>query len=553
MDCLKLAELLFPDVDKDTEYYEAQYPPRNLKEGAAVTRFAPSPTGFVHFGGLFPVLVGERLAHQSDGVFYLRIEDTDSKREVEGAENDIIKAFESFGIKFDESVVHGGEYGPYRQSDRRPIYRCYAKKLVAEGKAYPCFCSAEELAALREKQEAEKVIPGYYGKYVKCRDLSYEQVEENLKAGKPFVLRFKSFGSSENKVKFTDLIKGTIEITENDIDHVLLKSDGMPTYHLAHAVDDHLMHTTHVIRGEEWLPSLPYHIQLFKAFDFKLPKYLHISQLMKLAEVTEEDGSVKLVKKKLSKRDKGAGLTSYISDGYAPECVTEYVMTLLNSNFEDWRRANPNAPLDEFKFSIKKMSASGSLFDLKKLADVSKNVLSRMSGEEVYNRLVNWTASEDKEFNALLTADREKAVQILSIGRGGAKPRKDFGLYSEVKGYIGFFYDEYFEQIDSIPENFDNEDVKKAIALFIESYDANDEQNVWFDKIKAVAAAIGYSPDIKAYRANPEAFGGHVGDVSMFLRIAVTGKMNSPDMYEVMSILGKEKVLARLTAFADKL
>ncbi len=553
MENLKLAELLFPDVDKNTDYYEAQYPPRNLKEGAAVTRFAPSPTGFVHFGGLFPVLVGERLAHQSDGVFYLRIEDTDSKREVEGAENDIIKAFESFGIKFDESVVHGGDYGPYRQSDRRQIYRCYAKKLVAEGKAYPCFCTADELAALREKQEAAKVIPGYYGEYVKCRDLSYEQVEENLKAGKPFVLRFKSFGSSENKVKFTDLIKGTIEITENDIDHVLLKSDGMPTYHLAHAVDDHLMHTTHVIRGEEWLPSLPYHIQLFKAYDFKIPKYLHISQLMKLAEVTEEDGSVKLVKKKLSKRDKGAGLTSYISDGYAPECVTEYVMTLLNSNFEDWRRANPNAPLDEFKFSIKKMSASGSLFDLKKLADVSKNVLSRMSGEEIYGRLVIWTASEDKEFNALLTADKDKAIRILSIGRGGAKPRKDFALYSEVKAYIGFFYDEYFEIIDSIPENFSKEDIKKAIALFVESYDSGDEQSAWFDKIKAVASAIGYSPDIKAYKANPEAFGGHVGDVSMFLRIAVTGKMNSPDMYEVMSILGKEKVVARLTAFADKL
>ncbi len=553
MDFLKLSELLFPDVDKTVDYYEEMYPPRNLKEGAAVTRFAPSPTGFVHFGGLFPVLVGERLAHQSGGVFYLRIEDTDSKREVEGAENDIIKAFESFGIKFDESVIHGGDYGPYRQSDRRAIYRCYAKKLVAEGKAYPCFCTADELAALREKQEAMKVVPGYYGEYVKCRDLSYEQVEENIKAGKPFVLRFKSFGSSENKVKFTDLIKGTIEITENDIDHVLLKSDGMPTYHLAHAVDDHLMHTTHVIRGEEWLPSLPYHIQLFRAFDFKLPKYLHISQLMRLAEVTEEDGTVKQVKKKLSKRDKGAGLTSYISDGYAPECVTEYVMTLLNSNFEDWRRANPDTAMEDFKFSIKKMSASGSLFDLKKLADVSKNVLSRMSGEEIYNRVVAWCAEEDKELGAVLSADKEKAVRILSIGRGGAKPRKDLTLYSDVKGYIGFFYDRYFEYIDSIPDTYKKEDIKKAIGLFVESYDESDEQSVWFDKIKAVASAIGYSPDIKAYKANPEAFGGHVGDVSMFLRVAVTGKTTSPDMYEVMSIMGKEKVVSRLNAFCEKL
>lgn len=553
MDNIRLAELLFPDVDKTVDYYEEMYPPRDLKEGAAVTRFAPSPTGFVHFGGLFPVLVGERLAHQSGGVFYLRIEDTDSKREVEGAENDIIKAFESFGIKFDESVVHGGKYGPYRQSDRRAVYRCYAKKLVAEGKAYPCFCTAEELTALREKQEAAKVIPGYYGEYVKCRDLPYETVEANIKAGKPFVLRFKSFGSSENKVKFTDLIKGTIEITENDIDHVLLKSDGMPTYHLAHAVDDHLMHTTHVIRGEEWLPSLPYHIQLFKAFDFKLPKYLHISQLMKLVETVEDDGSVKLVKKKLSKRDKGAGLTSYISEGYAPECVTEYVMTLLNSNFEDWRRANPNAPMEDFKFSIKKMSASGSLFDLKKLNDVSKNVLSKMSADEIYNRLTEWTETEDKEFNAVLKNDKDYAIRILSIGRGGAKPRKDFALYSEVKGYIGFFYDRYFEQIDRIPDTFSAETVAEAIRLFMQSYDEEDPQTVWFEKIKAVASAIGFSPDMKAYKADPTAFGGHVGDVSMFLRIAVTGKMNSPDLYEVMSILGKDKVLQRLDTFCQNL
>lgn len=552
MDYIKLADLLFPDVDKDTEYYENLYPARVLPEGAIVTRFAPSPTGFVHFGGLFPVLVCERLAHQSGGIFYLRIEDTDSKREVEGAEKDIIKAFETFGVKFDESVIHGGNYGPYRQSDRRDIYRCYAKKLVAEGKAYPCFCTAEELSALREKQEAAKVIPGYYGEYVKCRDLDYEQVKANIDAGKPFVLRFKSFGDSNNKIKFTDLVKGAIEVTENDIDHVLLKSDGMPTYHLAHVVDDHLMHTTHVIRGEEWLSSLPYHIQLFNAFGFRLPKYLHISQLMRLAEV-EEDGIIKQVKKKLSKRDKGAGLTSYFGDGYAPECVTEYVLTLLNSNFEEWRKANPTAPLQEFKFAIKKMSASGSLFDLKKLEDVSKNVLSRFSADEIYERLVIWTAEYDKDFNALLCDKPDYAKRILAIGRGGNKPRKDFALYSEVKGYMGFFYDEYFEIKDSIPESFKKEDIKRAIELFIASYDAADDQTTWFAKIKDVASAIGYSPDIKAYKANPEQFGGHVGDVSMFLRVAVTGKTNSPDMYEVMSILGKERVVARLEAFINKI
>ncbi len=553
MDYIKLSELLFPDVDKTVEYYEELYVNRNLPEGAAVTRFAPSPTGFVHFGGLFPVLVGERLAHQSGGVFYLRIEDTDSKREVEGAENDIIKAFGSFGIKFDESVVHGGNYGPYRQSDRRDIYRCYAKKLVAEGKAYPCFCTAEEMAALREKQEADKVIPGYYGEYVKCRDLDYEAIKANIDAGKPFVLRFKSFGDDKNKVKFTDLIKGNIEITENNIDHILLKSDGMPTYHLAHAVDDHLMRTTHVVRGEEWLSSLPYHVQLFSAFGFKIPKYLHISQLMHMAEVTDEDGNVKQVKKKLSKRDKGAGLTSYISEGYAPECVIEYVMTLLNSNFEDWRRANPDADLSEFKFSVKKMSASGSLFDLQKLTDVSKNVLSRMSAEEIYNRLAVWTKEYDPDFYALLESDPNYAKSILAIGRGGAKPRKDFALYSEVKAYIGFFYDKYFEYKDSIPDNFSKDDVKKALKLFTESFCIDDDQPTWFNKIKDVASGIGYSPDIKAYKSAPESFGGHVGDVSMFLRVAVTGRTNSPDMYEVMKILGADKVKERVLSYADRI
>ncbi len=552
MDYNKLADLLFPDVDKETSYYEDLYPPRNLPEGAMVTRFAPSPTGFVHFGGLFPVLVCERLAHQSGGVFYLRIEDTDSKREVEGAEKDIINAFETFGIKFDESVVHGGSYGPYRQSDRRDIYRCYAKKLVSEGKAYPCFCTAEELSELRERQEAAKVVPGYYGEYVKCRDLTYEQVKKNIDAGKPFVLRFKSFGDSRNKIKFTDLVKGTIEITENDIDHVLLKSDGMPTYHLAHAVDDHLMHTTHVVRGEEWLSSLPYHIQLFRAFDFRLPKYLHISQLMRLAEV-EEDGIVKQVKKKLSKRDKGAGLTSYIGEGYAPECVIEYVMTLLNSNFEEWRKANPFAPIEDFKFSVKKMSASGSLFDLKKLEDVSKNVLSRFSADEIYERVAAWSSVYDKEFNLLLTSDPDYAKRILAIGRGGNKPRKDFALYSEVKGYMGFFYDSLFEVSDSIPDNFKKEDIKNAIDLFIKGYDENDDRQTWFDKIKDVAAGIGYCPDMKAYKAAPDRYPGHVGDVSMFLRIAVTGRMNSPDMYDVMNILGKSRVVSRLEAFKNTL
>lgn len=552
MDYNALAELLFPEITKTPDYYEQQYPERSLPEGAKVTRFAPSPTGFVHFGGLFPVLVSERLAHQSGGVFYLRIEDTDSKREVEGAELDLIKVFESFGVKFDESIVHGGEYGPYRQSDRKEIYRTYAKKLVAEGKAYPCFCTAEEMNKLRERQEAEKATPGYYGKYVKCRDLTLEQIKANLEAGKPYVLRFKSFGSSENKVKFTDLVKGAIEITENDIDHILLKSDGMPTYHMAHAVDDHLMHTTHVVRGEEWLSSLPYHIQLFAALGFKLPKYLHISQLMRQEEVVGEDGEPKLIKKKLSKRDKGAGMSYYLSEGYPTESVIEYVLTLLNSNFEDWRRANPDAPFGDFPFSIKKMSASGSLFDLVKLGDVSKNVVSRMSAQEVYSRLTKWAGEFDPQWNAVLTRDPEFTKAILAIGRGGNKPRKDLETWQDAKGYMGFFFPEYFAYTDKL-DSFENADIKAILTDFAAQYDENDEQSAWFDKIKAIGDKYGFCPNIKEYKANPAGFKGSVADASSFIRVAVTGKLNSPDLYVVMKLLGKDEMVKRIESFKNSL
>lgn len=552
MDYNALADLLFPDVTKTTDYYENLYPERELPEGAKVTRFAPSPTGFVHFGGLFPVLVGERLAHQSGGVFYLRIEDTDSKREVEGAELDIIKVFETFGINFDESIVKEGKYGPYRQSDRKEIYRTYAKKLVSEGKAYPCFCSAEEMAELREKQEAAKVTPGYYGEYVKCRDLSFEQVKANIDAGKPYVLRFKSNGSADNKLKFTDLVKGTIEITENNIDHILLKSDGMPTYHMAHAVDDHLMHTTHVVRGEEWLSSLPYHIQLFAALGFKLPKYLHISQLMRQEQV-EENGEVKTIKKKLSKRDAGAGMSYYIEQGYPTESVIEYVLTLLNSNFEDWRRANPTANVNDFPFSIKKMSASGSLFDLVKLGDVSKNLVSRMTADEVFERLTKWTAEFDKEFDAVLKRNPDFTKSILAIGRGGNKPRKDLETWQDAKSYMGFFFPEYFEIQDKIEGDFDKNDIVAILDGFMASYDENDEQNAWFDKIKAVGEPLGFCPNLKEYKANPDAYKGSVADASMFIRVAVTGKLNSPDLYAVIKLLGRDETFKRINSFKESL
>lgn len=543
MDFNALAELLFPDVTKTPEYYEALYPERALPEGAKVTRFAPSPTGFVHFGGLYPVLVSERLAHQSGGVFYLRIEDTDSKREVEGAEYDLIKVFENFGINFDESIVKEGSYGPYRQSERREIYRTYAKELVKKGKAYPCFCTEEEMQELREKQEALKVTPGYYGEFVRCRDLSLDEIKERLDKGLSYVLRFRSEGKEENKIKFTDLIKGNIEVTENHIDHVLLKSDGMPTYHLAHAVDDHLMRTTHVVRGEEWLSSLPYHIQLFSALGFKLPKYLHISQLMR------KDGDAK---KKLSKRDKGAGMSYYISEGYPAESVIEYMMTLLNSNFEDWRRANPAADIKDFPFSVKKMSASGSLFDLIKLGDVSKNTVSRMTADDVYQRLAVWAKEFDPEWHSILTRDPGYTKSILEIGRGGNKPRKDLETWKDAKPYMGFFYPEYFKFADKT-EGFDKNDITAILDDFIEGYDSNDPQDVWFSKVKEIGGNHGFCPNIKEYKANPSGWKGSVGDVSSFIRLAITGKLNSPDLCAVMKILGKPECLNRINKYKETL
>ncbi len=544
MDYQALAELLFPDVTKTTDYYEELYPKRELPEGAKVTRFAPSPTGFVHFGGLFPVLVGERLAHQSGGVFYLRIEDTDSKREVEGAELDIIKVFETFGINFDESIIKEGKYGPYRQSDRREIYRTYAKKLVAEGKAYPCFCTAEELDETRKLQEERKVVRGYYGEYVKCRDLSLDEVKAKIEAGIPYVLRFKSFGNSENKVKVTDLVKGTLEITENDIDHVLLKSGGMPTYHLAHAVDDHLMGTTHVVRGEEWLPSLPYHVQLFAALGFKAPKYMHIAQLMRL------EGNAK---KKLSKRDKGAGMTYYIQEGYPTESVIEYVLTLLNSNFEEWRKANPDKKATEFEFSIKKMSASGSLFDLVKLTDVSKNLVSRYTAQEVYDNVTAWAKEYDNDFYQVLTRDEELTKGIFAIGRGGNKPRKDLGTWADAKGYMGFFFDEYFVYEDKLDEKFAKEDIINILNDYKATSGNEADQNEWFENVKAISEKYNFCTNMKEYKANPDAYKGNVADVSSFIRVAVTGKLNSPDLFAVEKLLGKEKVNARIDKFIKTL
>lgn len=539
MDYNYLADLLYPNITTLPADIESRYPPRQLPEGAKVTRFAPSPTGFVHFGSLFPTRVSERLAHQSGGVFYLRVEDTDSKREVEGAVENLLEVYKYYQIEFDENILKG-EYGPYRQSERVEIYQTYAKELIRMGKAYPCFCTEDELTQIREEQREQKLTTGYYGKWAKYRDVDMSDIEQKLNDGIPFVLRFKSDGNSENKIKFTDLIKGVIEVTENDIDHVLLKSDGVPTYHLAHIVDDHLMQTTHVVRGEEWLPSLPFHIQLFKSFGYKMPKYLHISLLMKN-------------EKKLSKRDDAASIDLYRKIGYPVESITEYVMTLLNSNYEEWRMQNLDKPFTDFPFSIKKMSGSGCQFDFDKLNDVSKNTISRMSAESVYNQVNEWANIYDTEFADTLKTDKDYAIQILSIGRGGNKPRKDITVWSDVKSYISLFYDKYFIIEAEYPDNFDKSDIKQSLEKFIQSYDINDNQELWFDKIKSIASELGFAAETKLYKKNPQDYKGHVGDISMFIRIAVTGKLNSPDMYEVMQILGKDEVIKRIKDGINKL
>ena len=547
MDYQALAELLFPNVTDTPEMLEERFPLRQLPEGAVVTRMAPSPTGFVHLGNLVQGLTAERMAHQSGGVLFLRVEDTDAKREVSGAVEVLIETLKHYGIQFDEGATIDGDngiYGPYRQRQRADIYHVYAKKLISEGMAYPCFCTEEELTAMREQQEANKVNFGYYGSYAMWRDRSMEDIQAQLDAGNPWVLRFRSTGSIENQFKFDDLVKGKLTVTENDIDHVLLKSDGIPTYHFAHAVDDHLMRTTHVVRGDEWLPTLPFHIQLFKALGFKLPKYVHIGPLMKM------DGTSK---RKLSKRkDPELALTYYKAEGFPVEAVYEYIMTLLNSNYEDWRRANPTADATTFKFSPKKLNPAGNLFDYAKLTDVSKNEIAKMDAPKVYTLLTQWAQEFDPDFGAKLTADEAYATRILAIGRDGKKPRKELATWQEAKPYMGFFYDDYLEK-PVFDSRFDNGTIIRALNLFLDRFDIGDDSGVWFDKVKAITEEMGFTTDMKAYKADPSAFPGTVADVSTFIRLAVTGKTNSPDLYTVMQILGYDRTVQRIQSTISQL
>ena len=540
MDYQALAELLFPHVTATPEELEARFPQRNLPEGAVVTRMAPSPTGFVHLGNLVQGMISERMAHRTKGVLFLRVEDTDAKREVPGAVEVLISSLKHYNIHFDEGATIDGDngaYGPYRQRQRAEIYHVYAKKLVMEGKAYPCFCTEEELTAMREKQEANKETTGYYGPYALWRDRPMEDIQAQLAAGNPWVLRFRSTGSIENQFKFDDLVKGKLTITENNVDHVLLKSDGIPTYHFAHAVDDHLMRTTHVVRGDEWLSTLPFHIQLFQALGFKLPKYVHIGPLMKM------DGASK---RKLSKRkDPELALTYYKAEGFSALAMREYLMTVLNSNFEDWRRANPDADMDTFPFSPKKLNPAGSLFDYAKLIDVSKNVISRMTAEDVYRQLTEWALEFQPDFGEKLAEDPDYAKAILAIGRGGKKPRKDLATWKDARDYMGFFYDDYLES-PVFDQRFSPETIADVLTRFLDSYDPADDSAVWFNKVKAITEAIGFTTDMKAYKQNPDAFPGTVSDVSTFIRQAVTGKTNSPDLYTVMQLLGPDRTAERI-------
>ncbi len=539
MDLNKLANALIPDENvKALDYYEAQYPERELPKGAQVTRLAPSPTGFMHLGNLYVALANERIAHQSGGVFYLRIEDTDEKRKVEGAVEVIHTSLKYFGVAFDEGADLCGNYGPYYQRQRAEIYHAYAKELIKKGLAYPCFCTEEDLEKTREYQTENKLLPGYYGEFAKCRNLTEEEIYENLAAGKPYVIRLKSQGDVDVKHTFHDEVKGDITVTENNQDVVILKSDGIPTYHFAHAIDDHFMRTTLVIRGEEWLSSLPIHIELFKVLGFRLPKYGHNCSIQKV------DGETR---RKLSKRkDPEASLTFYREQGYHPTAVRTYMMTLLNSNFEEWMLKFPDKPLDEFKYSIGKMGKSGALFDILKLNDISKTYMAKLSETEMYDFLYQWTQEFGSQEQKAYFEDKEYMLKVLSLcmGIGGKKRRKDFVCAKQAMETIGYFFDQTFA-----PEyayRFEKETVKKILTAFKEAYDYADDCSAWFEKVKGVAGANGFATDMKEYKANPEAFPGNVSDVAEMLRIATTGLANTPDLWTIMQILGKERTFARL-------
>ncbi len=544
MDYKELANLIFPDA-KDISYYEEKYPERNLPEGAIVTRFAPSPTGYVHIGGLYQSLVAKMSAKKTGGVFFLRIEDTDQKRKVENGVTDIVNSLKVFDMAPDEGMISEtewtGDYGPYIQSERKEIYQAYAKYMIEQGKAYPCFCTPEQEEERNKLQLDAKIRPGYYGVWAKCRNLTLDEMAEKIKAGVPYVIRFKSTGREDRKIQISDGIKGKITFPEYDIDIVIIKSDGLPTYHFAHMVDDHLMRTTHVIRSDEWLSSVPLHVQLFKEAGFKAPKYCHISPIMK-----NDNGN----KRKLSKRkDPEAAVSYYDELGVPPDAVKEYLLNIANSTFENWRRQNKDANIEDFDFHLNKMSVSGALFDMVKLFDVAKIVISRYSAEKVYNDSYAWAKKYDEELVKLLE-NKDYALKVLGIERGNAKPRKDIAKWSDLKENISYMYNEEFDKITEFDfgKVTDKELANKISKLYSEKYfDINDDKQTWFDKMKDLAEEVGFAREVKEWKAEPEKWPGHVGDISSVIRAKLTGRLNTPDLYEIIKVLGKDEVLRRLT------
>lgn len=551
MDYNKLAELIFPHISQTPDDYEALYPARQLPQGAKVTRLGPSPTGFIHLGNLYGAFVDERLAHQSGGRFYLRIEDTDDKRYVEGAVEIIINSLRFFGINFDEGATMNGDighYGDYTQSHRGEIYQCFAKKLVSEGKAYPCFLTEEEIADIRASQEAQKLTPGIYGKWAKSRSLTLDEIEANIKEGKPYVIRLKSDGDMSlpedqiRRIQVNDAIRGTLDMPANDQDTVILKATGIPTYHFAHVVDDHLMRTTHVVRGAEWLPSLPIHIELFEKLGWEPPVYCHTAQLMKL----DEEGN----KRKLSKRkDPELSLDYYRNQGYHPAAVREYLLTILNSNFEEWRMANPDADINEFEFTTDKMSTSGALFDLNKLNDISKDVLLKISAGDLFDFLKAWAAEFKPEIMHMFD-DKAYLEKILDIGRKETKPRKDHIYAQQMVENISYFFDDMFKLEDSFPAEVEAAgDTEAILTEYLKTYNHGDDQETWFNKIRAIAEKLGYAVKPKDYKKNPDLFKGHVGHVSTVIRVALMGRQQSPDVWEIQQILGEARTRERLQKF----
>lgn len=540
-----LADLIFPNLEHDVEYYEALYPERNLKEGEKVTRFAPSPTGYLHIGGFFQALIDYVLAKNSNGIFYLRNEDTDKTREVDTAVELIMKTLNQYGLVPDEYEYEGkivGEYGPYIQSERKEIYHAYIKRLIEIGRAYPCFCTREELNEMRQKQEERKKRTGYYGSYAKCRKLSVEEQIEKIKANTPYVIRFRSNGDFDNKIVFEDLVKGRLSLSENDIDDVIMKSDNMlPTYHFAHVVDDHLMHTTHVVRGEEWLPSVTKHIEMFKAFGFKPPKYIHTPLIIK-----RDGDSVRKISKR---KDPEASMSYYTEKGYPEEAVIEALMTIINSNYEEWHTSNPDKTFRDFTFSPKKMSSSGALFDLEKLNNISRDVISKMTKEELLERSLNWANKFDEELKELIEKDKEYYMNIINIERCQKKPRKDYETYSDIKNYIWYMYDELFIKEDKTYEfnGIDIEEVRNVLKTYFDKYyDASFDKDTWFNKMKEAAEEMGYCANMKEYKLNPDNYKGSIADFSMIIRVALTTKTTTPDLYEIMKLLGTDRIKERI-------